>query len=194
MLGTTPSIISAYLSSGTQTNRTGEAVFPRDDHTMAQIRRIRLLNGSGRVASSFSCDETITIMLLLEVYQQIPGMYCWLDLSKHDGTMVMMSDSFDSPPNPLDHLPVGAHEISIAIPPRTLGHGDYNVTLVFTGILGGATPVDGREAVCSFVLNDTTSKRGDNRPGFLSVLPHWEVRQLKSAAGASSQKISPTAV
>jgi lipopolysaccharide transport system ATP-binding protein len=177
ILGKTSRIIDAYLRSNTII-RNGEMNFPELQDLDAQLCRARLLNIAGELTQEFSCDEAVVLDLLFRVRRRIPGLYCWLDISKMDGTLVMMSDSFDTFPNPLDDLPIGLHNVRITIPARTLAHGDYLVNLRFTGLGGGATPVHSPGIICSFSLRDFTSQRGDARPGFFSTMPSWEVNKV----------------
>jgi lipopolysaccharide transport system ATP-binding protein len=174
--GETSSIVSSYLweDNGAQP---GEIVFPEIPEKKAQLRAIKLLNSANQTTHKFSCDEAITIEILFQVKHRVPGLYCWLDISRNDGTLVMMSDSFDTAPNPLDNLPPGMHLLRVIIPPRTLAHGQYRVNLAFTGTGGGATPVDKPGIVYNFSLDDFTSMRGNSRPGFFSTTLSWEVHK-----------------
>ena len=176
--GKTIDIVNAYVRSGTQDSDSAEKHFEIDDNKLGQLERVRLLNENHKVTQNFSCDEQIVVELTFRVNQTIPGLYCWLDLSKTDGTLVLMSDSFDTPPNPLDNLIKGLYLIKITIPPRTLASGDYNINLVFTGFLGGAMPVDDPGIVGHIRLDDFISTRGNRRPGFFSTLLPWEIREL----------------
>jgi lipopolysaccharide transport system ATP-binding protein len=174
LFGVTTAIIDLYIK-GTVPIQKGEVVFPELINLKAQLCRVRLLNIDGKETQSLSCDEAVILDILFRVRERIPGLYCYLDISRIDGTMVMMSDSFDTVPNPLDRLPIGLHNIRITIPARTLAHGDYFVKMTFTGLGGGITPIHSPGIVCSFSLTDFTSQRGNKRPGFFSTLLSWEV-------------------
>jgi len=176
--GKTLNIVNSYLKSGMQSCDLAERIFTIDDKKKCQLIRARLLNEANEVSRKYSCDEPIILELTLLVNQTVPGLYCWLDVSRMDGTLVMMSDSFDAPPNPLDNLKKGRYLIKITIPPRTLGAGDYTVNLNFTGMLGGVTPIDEPGIVCHMRLDDFISKRGNRRPGFFSTILPWEISEL----------------
>ena len=49
-----------------------------------------------------------------------------------------MNDSYDAGSNLLGDLVPGEYLMRVSVPARTVGHGDYLVTLVVTGPLGGA--------------------------------------------------------
>jgi lipopolysaccharide transport system ATP-binding protein len=176
--GKTMNIINDYMKVGITDCTLLEKTFPLDDNKKCQLESFRQVNQNNELTQTFSCDETIILELFFRVNQTVPGLYCWLDLTKTDGTLVLMSDSFDSPPNPLDNLGKGRYLIKIALPPRTLAAGDYNINLVFTGFLGGAIPVDNPGTVGHIRIDDFVSKRGNQRPGFLSTLLPWEISEL----------------
>ncbi len=176
-LGPTSPIVSSYLKAGDASAGTGEAVFAENSQKEAQLRRARLLDEDGLVTQNFDCDMPVIIELLFPVHRRVPGLYGYLDISRTDGTSVMISDSFDAASNPLDDLAVGMYSIRITVPARTLGPGEYNVYLNFTSIAGANFNVDSPGTVCSFGLDDFTSKRGNRRHGFFSTLLPWDVRK-----------------
>ena len=176
--GETSAVLSSYMASCSSVTDSGEATFAEDPAKPAQLLKIRLLDPAGRVTAAHNCDDPIVVEMTLVVRKTVPGMFCWLDFSRPDGTYVLMTDSFDTPPNPLDNLAPGLHRINVTIPRRTIGHGEYTVALAFTGFLGGRTPVDNPDVVCKLTINDFTSKRGNQRPGFLSVQPPWDVTRI----------------
>ncbi len=175
-LGETSSVIASYLQKDI-TAEFGQLNFPETSGKKAQLRQIRLLNAGQEVANKFSCDDPITIEMLLQVNQRVRGLYCWLDITLVDGTLVFMSDSFDSQPNPLDDLSPGSHRICVNIPPRSLAHGEYAINLVFAEP-GASAPVDSLNLGCNFSLDDFITKRGNKRPGFFSTIPLWGVERV----------------
>ena len=92
-----------------------------------------------------------------------------------DQTTVLESDSFDAGQNNMDNLQPGEYTISITIPSRTLAAGSYYVYLNFTGPESQGETIDTPGIVCRFSLHDTTTKRGNNRRGYLSTLLEWKV-------------------
>ena len=175
--GNTREIISYYLQNNVATNFV-EATITQNSDKKAQLRQIRLLNSKQEVTNQFTCDDPITIEMLFQVNQRIKGLYCWLDVSSVDGTLVLMSDSFDANPNPLENLTRGLHKIIVQIPPRSLGHGNYCINLVFSEP-GNRSAIDNFSLGCNFTLDDFTSKRGNKRPGFFSTIPRWSTKHLE---------------
>lgn len=174
--GDVTEVIEDYLKSEDTSAGASEKYFAQDLEKEFQLCRIRMMNQKNLITRNFQCDEPVIIALTCQVRNKVPGLYGYLQLSKLDGTIVMVSDSYDGGMNPLEALSIGTHEISIVIPPRNLGHGDYQVYLNFTSRQGlRAFNIDSPGVVGSFSLSDTRSRRGDRRPGFFSTLLDWNV-------------------
>jgi len=176
--GATLPIISLYLKDGDASAGTEEVFFAEDPRKEAQLRRVRLLNEDGVVTRKFDCDHPVIIELLFQIHKRVPGLYGYLEIRRIDGTSVMVSDSFDVAPNPLDDLAIGMYSIHIPIPARTLAPGEYSAYLNFTSISGTKFDVDSPGTVCSFSLDDFTSNRGNTRSGFFSTLLPWNVNRI----------------
>jgi len=177
--GLASEIIDGYLRDSDKSAGTAECMFEEDLEKEFQLRLGKLFNEEGVVTQRFDCDRSIIIELVCQVHRRIPGLYGYLSISKMDGTTVMVSDSFDVVPNPLDELPVGMYLLRITIPPRTLGPGDYAVYLNFTSVSGAANfNVDSPGTIFTFHLDDQTSRRGNRRLGYFSTLLSWEVSRL----------------
>ncbi len=174
--GPSSSVIDVYLTPAEMSARTGQSIFDEDPEKEFQLRTVRLLNEEGALTQRFDCDVPVIIELVCQVRRRVPGLYGYLSISRRDGTTVMVSDSLDVVPNPLDDLSVGMHLIRITIPARTLGPGDYAVYLNFTSrfSLKGFN-VDTPGVVCGFHLDDNTSRRGNTRGGYFSTLLPWDV-------------------
>jgi lipopolysaccharide transport system ATP-binding protein len=172
-IGPTPRIVESYLRNSAEERSGGQRVMAEDRAKPAQVERLRLLTRSGAVADTFECGDPIEIELLFRVRRPVTGMYCWADLTRIDGVLVWMSDSYDTKPNPLEALPAGLHRLTIAIPAYTVGAGDYLLTLAFTGHQGGEDPVDNLPNVCVLRLEDSFTLRGNQRPGYLCAPARW---------------------
>ena len=177
-MGATEGVVTAYLKDSDASGGTGVAVFKEDSKKEAQLRRVRLMDQAGDVTQKFDCDQPIVIDLVFQVHKKLPGLYGYLELSRMDGTTVMVSDSLDSRSNPLDNLDAGSYSVRILIPPRILGSGEYNVYLSFASRSAEKFAVDSPGIVCSFTLDDFTSDRGNVRTGFLSTLLPWGVTRI----------------
>jgi lipopolysaccharide transport system ATP-binding protein len=180
-IGDTSSIVSSYIRQSYAAGGLPEVKFPELLSKDAQVRQVRLLDSQRKVAQSFLCDEPIIIELLLDVRQNLTGLFGYMECARLDGTVVLMSESFDTIPDPMNSLPVGCHTLCITIPARTLAAGDYTLYLNFR-MLGREANVDRLGIVCSFRLDDTMSRRGNNRPGFLSTLLKWELENSPSVS------------
>ncbi|WP_376797500.1 ABC transporter ATP-binding protein, partial [Thermogemmatispora sp.] len=178
--GLATKIVSEYLK---EINRSkGEAIceFEEDPEKDFQLCSAKLLNYEGKNTKDFSCDEPVVIELLCRVVRPVPGLYGYLSIIRTDGMTVLVSDTFDVPPNPLDNLPVGKHVVRITIPQRTLGPGDYGVYLNFASPVGiKGFDIESPGIVLAFRLSDWTSKRGNSRLGFFSTLLPWVVEEIE---------------
>lgn len=177
--GASSSIIDSYLQLARRGAATPECQFAEDPEKDFQLLSARLLNDEGALTQSFICDKPVIIDILCKSRRPVPGLYGYLLISKKDGTRVMESDSYDTAPNPLDGLPAGMYSTRVTIPMRTLGPGDYDVYFNFTSIssLKGFN-VDSPGVVGSFHLDDSTSRRGNQRNGFFSTRLTWDISPL----------------
>lgn len=172
-------IIESYLREVDRSNGKAEIFFEQDSKKEFQVIHGRLVNKRGETASVFTCDEEVIVELACVVNQKIPGLYGYMTLMRTDGVTVIESDSYDIMPNRLDDLHVGKHLLSIVLPPRTVGVGDYLVYLNFTSTSGmKGFNIDSPGHILSLSLEDPNTRRGNNRNGFLSTRLHWNVRSL----------------
>jgi lipopolysaccharide transport system ATP-binding protein len=180
-IGQSANVIESYLKNTSGSVDKGEVFFEEDPEKPFQVRAVRLLNQEGVVSQDFECDSPVVIELICESRQPLPGLYGYLQISKRDGTPVMVSDSFDDMPNPLDNLPIGMHAVHIEIPARTLGPGDYTVYFNFASRFNVEDfNVDTLGQVCAFHMADLTSSRGNQRGGYFSTQLPWEVNDASS--------------
>ncbi len=178
-VGQTSEVIDSYLRESDKSKGLANCIFPENTDKEFQLRIGRLVNEEGIVTQQFDCDKAIIIELECQVHRRIPGLYGYLSITGTDGTTVLVSDSFDVIPNPLDELPVGLFLLRITIPARTLGHGEYAVSLNFTSSSSIQNfNVDSPGKVLTFHLNDQTSQRGNDRNGYFSTLLPWTVSRL----------------
>jgi lipopolysaccharide transport system ATP-binding protein len=172
-------VIDEYLRSADKSQGTAQCEFPEDFRKALQLRSGRLLSPLGEVTQQFDCDSPVLIEMVCQVRRRVPGLYGYLQISKLDGTEVLVSDSYDAPPNPLDELPPGFHRILIRIPARTMGPGWYAVYASFASIAGEqGFAVDIPATLFTFHLSDHTSQRGDARGGFFSMLLAWDIQAV----------------
>jgi len=172
--GPSENIIEEYLLQSGSVDGITEAAFDEDREKEAQLRKIRVVSQEGKVKYRFSCDEPVVLELEMQFHKKIPGLYGYITISRSDGTLAMQSDSFDSPPNPLDDVEVGTHYFTITIPARSLAPNKYSVYLNFTSNRARSWNVDSPRTVCSFELHDHTSRRGNARQGFFSTMLEWK--------------------
>jgi lipopolysaccharide transport system ATP-binding protein len=182
--GPSPRIVAAYLKSGYAPTNPSETVFPENPGKEAQLLRARVLNHEGIVTSKLSCSEPVILDLDFQVRESTPGLYGYLELMRTDGLRFLISYSQDVVPDPLASLRQGRYSIRIAIPPLVLGSGEYSVYLNFQSRTASKFYVDSPGFVCGFVLDDSASGPGGNRPALLSTRLPWSIRQIAEGRAA----------
>lgn len=154
----------------------GEQVYPEDLKKEFQLLSIRLKNKSAEVFQNFDCDEAIGIEIECISRRSIPGLYGWLGIVNREGQVVLVSDTFDVPPNRLDRLTIGKHTLNIQIPARSLAAGEYEIKFSFTSNQSSSGfYVDCPEENLAFTLSDNSSLRGNQREGYFSTLIQWHL-------------------
>jgi lipopolysaccharide transport system ATP-binding protein len=178
MIGSTMEVVPEYVRASGRDFSVGEVIIDSDQRREAQVSRVRILSAAGEVTTIGECSDSLTIEMLLDVRRRLPGLYAYMEVRQPNGTTVLMSDSFDTTPNPLDDLPVGTHVLTAMLPPRTLAPGKYDVYISLACMGGREFNVHVPGIVASFRLHDYTSSRGDGRPGFFSTLLPWQVTEV----------------
>jgi lipopolysaccharide transport system ATP-binding protein len=175
--GHTADVVESYLRTLDNGFKRATCCFSEDTSKESQLRSARILNQYGEESENFSCDERVTIELVYQVHRQNPGLYAYFSLLQN-GVEVLVSDSKDVVPNPFDDLPVGIHTLSVTIPNRTIGHGEYQV---YFSTARRFITVDVPGVVGAFQIHDYASVRGDKRGGFFSALLKWTMESPKGS-------------
>lgn len=128
----------------------------------------------GEPCNRFDCDHPIVIAVDYTATRPVAGLYAYIQLRRLDGTVVYEGDSTDAGVNPFDRLPAGRGTASVRIPERVLGPGTYQIYLTFASGVDPAGPeVDTVGTVGEFTLDDTSTRRGNRRVGYLSLKLPW---------------------
>lgn len=178
-MGKSVEIVPQYVRDSGRDLSLGEVTIDSDERREAEVTRVRILSASGEVMPIGECSDSLTIEMLVNVRRRLPGLYAYLEVRLPDSTTVLMSDSTDTDPNPLDGLSVGRHVVTATIPARSLGPGKYDVYVNLTGIAGHEFNVHSPDVVGSFRLHDSKTLRGDARPGFFSTLMEWRTTEAR---------------
>lgn len=172
------SVVDLYLNNVNKEFESPEKVFARDESKDFQLLSIKLTDFKGTVKQSFECDEYVNINMECLYRRRVPGIYGYLSLVK-EGSDILISDTYDLAESSLSETEPGKYKIIVKIPPRTLGHGTYNINLYFVSHQSDKGQyADMAEYACSFTVNDTATQRGNNRGGYFSTLLKWEVEKV----------------
>jgi lipopolysaccharide transport system ATP-binding protein len=171
--------IDLYLTQAAEGLAGG--IFVRDKPRPADrpfyVHRVTTRRESGGdPVNQLDCDHPFFICVEYSATRRVPGLYGYMTLQRLDGTVVYEGDSTDTGANPLDKLAAGSGTLHIAIPARVLGAGSYQIYLSFASGFDPAGPeVDVPGVVGEFSLDDTSSRRGNRRNGYLSLRLDWEM-------------------
>ena len=180
-------MVTSYVGSNAAAGTGVQALFERDLSCEAQLRRFHIVNEGGETQRLLVCDEPVCFELEMEVHHPVRGLYGYLCVKTTDETVVLESDSHNSPPNSLDDLGLGMHRFQLAIPRRTLGVGEYTVYLNFTSRTASNWNVHSPGIVGQFSVQDHSTQTGNNRRGYLSTVVSWG-----KLDGSGSASINPT--
>jgi lipopolysaccharide transport system ATP-binding protein len=150
---------------------------PRPTDRPFYVERVvtRREDGAGP-ADRFDCDHPVVIAIDYTAARPVPGLYGYMQLQRLDGTVVYEGDSTDADVNLFDRLPAGSGTMSVRIPARILGAGTYQIYLSFASPCDPSGPnVDIPGIVGQFSLDDTSTRRGNRRNGYLSVKLPWRI-------------------
>jgi len=167
-IGPVDRIVKQYLSFGSKEKP--EIFFQENKHKRAQYQSVRVLNSRGVVASMISCDDSITVEMVYQIRELVPGLYMTFYLQNIEGVTILFSDWNDFTPGHFQNIEPGMHTFNVTIPPRILAAGKYYLTI---GSAASGGHVDHQRQACSFSLYDTLTPRGDRRTGVISTILHW---------------------
>jgi hypothetical protein len=176
MNGETSLVVNSYLQNNFANSDSPEKKFQPNDKKKLQLLSVRLTNAHGETISNFDCDNVIYIEMDIKVNIPDSGYSGYLQISRMDGTVVLISDSNDINRNSFDGLRQGINRVVLSVPPRSLGAGIYSVYLNFTDSEGNS--LDSPQTVCTFNLDDINTSRGNTRGGFLSTLIPWKIKKI----------------
>ena len=158
-----------------------EGIFVRDKPRPADrpfyVNRVSTRRDTdGHPTSQFDCDHPITICVEYTATRPVPGLYGYIQLQRLDGTVIYEGDSSDTGVNPFDRLAAGSGTACIGISQRILGAGTYQIYLSFASPIDSSGPeVDEPGIVGEFTLDDTSTRRGNRRNGYLSLKLPWQI-------------------
>jgi lipopolysaccharide transport system ATP-binding protein len=129
----------------------------------------------GEPSGHFDCDDSFVICMDYLATRRVSGLYGYMTFSRSDGTIVFEGDSFDGGNNRLDRLVAGQGTMTVRVPPRILGPGTYQIYINFAALSDPAGPnIDSPGIVGEFTMEDSRTRRGNHRNGYLSVILDWE--------------------
>lgn len=168
--------VDFYLNQNNYDDIGAEIAFKENKQASFQLLEARVEDQNGILKNNFESTEEIYLKFLCKINEIVPKLYGYLQISrKESDIVVLVSDSNDVNLNFFDHAPLGIAKVSVTIPKRTLGVGEYIVYLNFTSSMNVSSfNVDSPGNILSFKISDNDTVRGNKRGGFLSTLLNWE--------------------
>ncbi len=151
---------------------------PRPDDRPFYVERVTTRREMcGDPTARFDCDRPVFIAIDYSAGRPVGGLHGHLQLQRLDGTIVFDADSDDMGCNPFDGLTAGRGTIAIKVPERILGPATYQIYLSFYADFDAyGRTIDVPGVVGEFTLDDTSTRRGNRRNGFLSLRLPWQVQ------------------
>jgi lipopolysaccharide transport system ATP-binding protein len=179
-------VIDEYLQDDNRRLEEPASNFNEDPAKPFQLTMARMVDEQGELQKLFVCDRSAILECECVVRETVEGLYGYLSVSRVDGTLVMVSDSYDVSPNQMENLAPGRYRFRIVIPPRSLAPGDYFAYLNFTSPRSRTGwNVDSPGTVARFRLDDYTTRRGNNRDGYFSARLEWSFVPNQQTSRAS---------
>jgi len=148
----------------------------------------------GEPTGQFDCDQPIHIAIDYLAARPVGGLHGFLQLQRLDGTIVYEADSDDMGFDPLGELTAGRGTIAIKIPERILSPATYQISLTFYADFDSyGRMIDVPGVVGEFSLDDTSTRRGNRRQGYLSLRLPWRVECRDPAAAVPPPEMAETA-
>jgi len=172
--------IESYLKESSEGVAEGSFIrpTPRPADRPFYVERVTTARApDGEPTAQFDCDQPICIAIDYSATRPVGALHGYLQLQRLDGTIVYEADSDDMGFNPFDGLPPGRGTIGIKIPERILSPATYQICLTFYADLDAyGRIIDVPGVVGEFTLDDTSTRRGNRRNGFLSLRLPWQVQ------------------
>ncbi len=173
-IGEANEICNLYMQSGIN-NLGSEWEVPKVDKNF-QMYRAELVDATGNIRNSYSCDEEFVLRLYFNVREHVPGVFGYLHFKRGDGIVTWVMDSNDVEKNKLEKLPIGKSIVEIQIPKRSIGPGKYTICLNFTSNQNiDGWHVDSPLDCLRVDIYDDRTDRGNGRAGFLSTVIDWKI-------------------
>lgn len=177
MCGDTSLIVDNYLSHCSIIGERQSIVFVENIQKPSQLISAQLIDSKYNPTQNFNCDESIGIELVYLVHKKLRDLYGCLQVTKSDGTPVLVSYSYDFVPDPLENLSPGSYILRLFIPPRTLAAGQYAIHFSTASKNWEQFIVDDCGTILNFNLDDFTTRKGNTRIGYFSTLLNWNVEK-----------------
>ena len=165
---------SIKLYNGLEINKKSHKFFDFDINSSVQIIEAKLYDGNLAESANLQVNESFEVRLTIMV--RTLGIKCYgvFRIMNAEGVIIWVSDTFDVGVNFFIFHRTGEHELVIKFPAFILGVGRYSFNFFINEENG--TPIFVKEQdMLFFELTDFITKRGNNRLGYISHIPQWNL-------------------
>lgn len=156
--GATSEAISHYMANNESPLTEGSSVqFGKDDKPL-QLRKVTLHSNSNEEKGIYDYAENINLKLDFDINALGKGYYAMGMVRDSVGSVVYVFADDDLKESVLSSLSVGSYSYRISLPTRLLKPGKYYLTVALNE--KGTGPIDKKESVLSFEVEDLHSRRG----------------------------------
>lgn len=177
--GESAHVIDRYLSSG-DTSCKAEVEYPPNPAKPVQIRRVRLLDDSGRPSTELNRARPFRVSIEIEANRAVSRVYFSISLDTVEGMRLCDSISADAVRECLSLQAGEIWQAEVEFPGNLLNSGSYKIRI---GVASLNQPATRNDWYWSFVfrvnnLGDFSSYIGTNYSGVLLLSLPWKVQQV----------------
>jgi len=186
--GSAPSVVSAYLSSGS-TARSSWEMAPSNGSVQNefQLTSVRFLSADGRPLSVIEFSSPSQIEIGYDVQNRLKGLTIHCRLTDATGTDLWTSCDTDMPGGKNGDLTGPGRYLSVCkIPPYLLRPGVYHV---FVGARDAGEGLAVARQLISFEVSTVGFHFTPGRRGVITPLLEWDVKPIDSLHPSSAQRI-----
>ena len=150
-----------------------------DESKPFQVEKVEVLDKKDRQLNVYESQDEIKIRIHCISREPILNLYGYFSLQRGDGESLVVCDSREDENDVFNNMPKGKHIVNLSIPSGLLAPGEYIPYLNFTSDYYAKFHVDSPLEILTFRVEDSISKRGNNRRALTALCLNWEKRKDK---------------
>ena len=167
--------VQSYLQHS-EIGKKSKVNFVPDTVKPAQGIEIRIMNKRGILTDNFLFNEDIKVQFLYTVRERLADVYLCALLFNSEGILVFVSYDFDHEQSSTN-FNIGKHGVGFTIPGKLMSPGMYSLSFRigshYQGKLDDSDYERDNNTMCSFIVEDYESRRGNDRKGTIAPRLLW---------------------